>query len=405
MNRREAITSTFAATIAAAALRIDVFTKQASPAGNTLYVNPAGADTNPGARDAPLRTLAGAARRANASTGTGPLTIVLSEGIHVIGETTLLKPARRSFSRTDRLTIRADVLPDDPAWNTGSMPTLIHTLPFATSWNGRPEEGAVDGMLIETSHVTLQGLRFLGVPVVETPKAGLIQRLYGVSRLQRDLEDLEISQCAFLGDEVTNPSHVAVIANGNGVNVHHCLFRGVKITVVYWTPGSTGSAMTNCVIHDVYGSGIWTAGIAADFNFRNNVVADCNYAWTYQGGASALADATGGGRQGGRENAAPPAGREGAPARGGRGGRGGAPTELISYNVVNSYFANNRRLTGSGTGARLGYQDMPSTFLKMADTTVVDQPIEFERDGTKREYLHPIAGSAAARTGAGLFTK
>ena len=102
-------------------------------------IRPAGADTNSGAKASPLRTLAEAARRVNQSTGDGAVTIVLTEGIHAIGETTLLKPERRSFTKTARLTIRAEVLPDDPEWHTGRMPTLIHTMPLPKTWNGRPD--------------------------------------------------------------------------------------------------------------------------------------------------------------------------------------------------------------------------------------------------------------------------
>jgi len=135
-----------------------------------------------------------------------------------------------------------------------------------------------------------------------------------------------------------------------------------------------------------YGSGVWTAGIKDDFEYRNNVIMNGNYVWTYQGGASALADA------------------------GGRGGRQAAPTaakseQLIHYKIVDSYFANNRRLTGSGTGARLEYQDIDSSFLEIVGTKVTDQSIMLERDQTKRNYLHPVAGSEAATIGAGLFTK
>src|SRR5687768_10850437 len=90
----------------------------------TLYVNPvAGNDANAGGRSAPLRTLPEAARRVRRSSGTGPLTVVLSEGIHAVGETAIFKPERRSFTNTDRLTIRAEVLPDDPEWHHGRMPT------------------------------------------------------------------------------------------------------------------------------------------------------------------------------------------------------------------------------------------------------------------------------------------
>ncbi len=72
---------------------------------------------------------------------------------------------------------------------------------------------------------------------------------------------------------------------------------------------------------------------------------------------------------------------------------------------MDSYFANNRRLAGTGTGARLEYQDIDPSFLEMVGTTVTDQLVALERDSTKLNYLHPVAGSEAARIGAGLFTK
>ena len=398
MNRRQALKATLTAATAAAAASVlrprrlnaqDAGPRAPGVAGDALYLNPAtGADTNPGTKDGPLRTLAEAARRVNQSTGTGPTTIVLSEGIYPIGETTLLKPERRSFSTTERLTIRAEVLPDDADWHAGRMPTLIHTMPVPPTWNGWPDPlgGAADGMMVETSHVTVQGLKLLGLPVVESPKPGVIRRVYAISRLRRDLEDLEIAQCVFAGDEVTNPNHVAIIANGNGVRVHHCIFRGLKISVVYWTPRSTGHAMTHCLCSDLYGSAVWTSGITSDFVYRNNIVADCNYVWTSQGGASALADAGG---RGGRQGVLSPA----------------TPQQPVHYRVVDSWFANNRRLTGTGTGARLEYRDIDSSFLELIGTKVSDEPIILERDQARRNWLHPVAGSEAAKIGAGLFMK
>ena len=394
MNRRQAIGATLKAAAVASVLRPgraapqDTGARAATAEGNTIHLHPAsGSDASSGAKGSPLRTLAEAARRVSESRGAGPMTIVLSEGVYAVGETTLLKPAYRSFSRTERLTIRAEVLPDDPEWDAGRMPTLIHTMPLQASWNGRPDRlgGAADGMSIETSHVTIQGLKILGLPVVESPRPGLIRRLYAVSRLRRDLEDLEIAQCLFAGDEVTNPNHVGIIANGNGVVVRHCVFRGLKISVVYWTGGSGGHAMRNCLCDGLYGSAVWTAGITDDFDYRNNVVMNSNYVWTYQGGASARADAGGAGR---------PAGPSVA-----------MPQERNRYRVVDSLFAGNRRLAGTGTGARLEYQDIDPSFLELVGTKVSDQPVALERDQTMRSYLHPVAGSEAAKIGAGLFTK
>ncbi len=62
-------------------------------------------------------------------------------------------------------------------------------------------------------------------------------------------------------------------------------------------------------------------------------------------------------------------------------------------------------LAGTGTGARLEYRDIDPSFLTLERTAVSDQPVVMERDQTKRHNLHLVAGSEAARIGAGLFTK
>lgn len=384
MNRRSMITGTVAAVAAANSLPQVV---AASTEERELYLNPVGgSDVNSGAKHSPLRSLAEAANRLNGSAGAGPMTIVLAEGVYAVNETTLLKPERRTFSKEARLTLRAEILPDEQGWHLGRMPTLIHTLPLSATWNGRadPLGGAADGMLIETSHVSVRGLRILGMPIVESPQPGMIRRLYAISRLDKSLEDLEISQCLFVGEETTAPNHVGIIANGNGVSVHHCVFRGLKISAVFWTPGSRGHSMHHCVCDGLYGSAVWTAGIEEDFSYHHNVVLNSNYVWTAQEGGSALADAGGASRQAAstRNSAGP-----------------------LRYRVLDSVFAGNRRLTGSGTGARLEYQDIDPSVLELIRTSVIEQPSPVERDSTKKGYLHPLPGSAAARLGAGLFSK
>lgn len=357
-----------------------------------LYLHPAtGADSNSGAKDSPLRTLAAAARRVNESKGTTAMTIILAEGVYAVGETAEFKLANRSFSKDSRLTICAEVLPDDPQWHPGRMPTLIHTMPLSPTWNGRPDPfgGVAYGMQIETSHVTIQGLKILGMPVVEHPKPGIIYRVYPIGRNGRELDDLEIKQCLFAGDEVTNPNHLGILANGTGIVLDHCIFYNLKQPVVYWTGGSTSHAMRNCLIYGAYGCGIWTSGIANDFEYRNNIVANSNYVWIAQGAASARGEA---GQAGGG-----PAGRPGGP--------GGPPREPVHYKVRDSLFAANKNFTGSGGGPALNFRDIDPSFLELIGTKMSDQPLALELDQTKRNYLHPIEGSEAARIGAGLFTK
>jgi hypothetical protein len=223
------------------------------------------------------------------------------------------------------------------------------------------------------------------MPGVETPRPGALNRVYPIGRMDRRLDDLEIAQCVFAGDKVTNPHHLGVLANGSGINVHHCVFRGVKLTVVYWTAGSTGHAMTNCFVDSAYGSGIWTTEVADDFVFRNNVIANGNYVWTYQSGALAQ-----------RDPDAERGGEKQAPA---------AERKSVHYKVIDSLFAGNKKMACSGTGAYLGFKDIDSSFLELLGTKVTEEAVAVEMDETKREYLHPVPGSNAAKTGAGLFLK
>jgi hypothetical protein len=307
------------------------------------------------------------------------MTVILSEGVYAVGETATFKPVQRRFTKTERLTIRAEVLPDDSEWHTGRMPTLIHTLPLA----GPRARGLIFGMMTEASHVTIQGLKLLGAPVVETPKPGTLVRVYPIGRMGRQLDDLEIAQCLFAGDKVVSPNHLGILAHGSGIHVHHCVFYNAKLTVVFWTGGSRGHSMHNCFVHGAYGSGIWTTEIADDFEFRNNVIANGNYVWTYQGGAMADRD--------------PDAGAQGS------GSALAADKQRVHYKVANSLLAGNKKMACSGTGAYLGFKDIDSSFLELIDTKVTDQPVAIELDETQRNYLHPLAATEAAKIGAGLF--
>ena len=58
------------------------------------------------------------------------------------------------------------------------------------------------------------------------------------------------------------------------------------------------------------------------------------------------------------------------------------------------------KLAGSGGGPALNFRDIDPSFLELVKTTVSDRPLELELDQTKRNYLHPVEGSEAARIGA-----
>ena len=345
-----------------------------------IYLDPyIGEDTNMGTKDKPLKTLAAAASLVNKNTGDESITIILSEGVYAVGKTALFQPTERSFTKTARLTIRAEVLPDDEEWITSSMPTLIHTMPLSENWMGTrdPFGGVAYGMDIETSHVTVQGLKIMGMPIVEHPEDGNIQRVYPIGRLNPELDDLEIIQCLFAGDEVTNPNHLPILANGSGIVLDHCVFYNVKQGIVFWSRNSTGHAMRNCLFYGNYGCGIWTSAIANDFVFNNNVIANGNYVW--------ISQTT---RDPGQQEVG-----------------GASDLDPILYQVKNSLFAGNKNFVGTGGGPALNFRDIEPSMLNLVDTEITDTPIELEYDQSKKNYLHPIEGSNAAKMGVGLFMK
>jgi hypothetical protein len=348
--------------------------------GQSIYVNPAiGNDANAGTKDKPLKTLPAAARLVNSSVGASALTIYLSPGVYALMEPSTFHPSKRTFTKTARLTIRAEVLPDDPEWNTGSMPTLIHTMPLSDDWMGvkDPFGGAMYGMKIETSHITIQGLKILGAPVVEHPQKGKIIRVYPITRPDPVLDDLEITQCVFAGDEVTSPNHLGIIANGTGIVVDHCIFYNLKQAIVYWSRKSTGHVMRNTIIYGGYGCGVWTSAIANDFVFENNIIANSQYAWISQLDKD----------QGQKELSNPDAKK----------------SEPILYQVNNSLFAGNKKTTGTGGGPQLNFKDIDPILLKFNNTKVTDQQVELDFNQESRNFLHPVEGSEAAKIGAGLF--
>ena len=116
------------------------------------------------------------------------------------------------------------------------MPVIVSTMPlnFKPNGNNDPLHGTSYGIQIEVSYVTIQGLRVLGTPVHERPADGYVRRNYPIVREGRNLDDLRVTQCLFIGDKHAVPNHLSVLASGQGVVVDHCVFYNVKDAVVLW---------------------------------------------------------------------------------------------------------------------------------------------------------------------------
>ena len=151
------------------------------------------------------------------------------------------------------------------------------------------------------------------------------------------------------------------------------------------TPGSTGHAMRHCLFDGLYSSTVWTAGIAADFDYRKNVVTRANYVWIYQSGASAQADAAGG-------RAQLPGGAQPAQDR-------------THYKVVDSYFAGNKKLAAP---VRERESSSPTSIPRSWKCQGPEWSENLLCSSTTRPRATiciPSPDSDAAKVGAGLFTK
>jgi hypothetical protein len=226
-----------------------------------------GNDANPGTKSQPLKTLQEAARRANANNQQEAITVLLSEGVYPLTETVLFN--NHKYTLQNRLVIRAETMPDDPDWNPQRMPTVVTVVPTVANGDGEEAKG-VD---IETSHVTVEGLRFTGGPAYYYIDGKHNRRSYPIWRDGRNLDDLLVTQCLFTGDVDLLPVRVATIANGHGLVLDHCVFYHCQNPVVFWNAEggvSHGNAMRYCLVYGAYYSGVWTTqNTGEDFEFHS----------------------------------------------------------------------------------------------------------------------------------------
>ena len=320
-----------------------------------LYINTkTGNDKNAGSRAAPLKTIAEAAKRTNASHANEGATIILSEGVYALTETVIF--SNNKFTKQNRLTIRAEILPDDTSWNPQRMPIITTIIP-GTPTPGDGEESR--GLEVEASHVTIEGLRFTGSPAYYYMSGFQARRYYPIWRDGKNLDDLVISQCLFAGNVDVLPIRVAVIANGNGLVLDHCVFYNCQNPVVFWNAeGGTSyhDAMRYCLVYEANYSGVWTTTQTGnDFEFHHNVIANSHTSWI-------------------RDD-----------------------KSTHRYQIHDCILTNNGKTTGNG-----GDKEINNDFLQMENVQLSGM-IEIEKDQSKKNYLQLKAGSFGSELHVGLF--
>jgi hypothetical protein len=324
----------------------------------TLCVNSSrGNNASPGTREKPLQTIRQAAVIVNSKTGPGPTVVKIAPGIYNLTECVVFDN-NRPYTGQDRLVIEATILPDDPNWKPALMPVILSTEDprKLEDLNKRTETYSLK---IKTSHVTVRGLKFLGNPLLNNWHCC-------VERVGKDLNDLVVTQCMFLGDKDAFNVYCAALATGDRFVVDHCIFYNCGASAVFWdgpegVPGKN-CAMRFCIVDGAYLSGAWTCQTKDDFEFHNNVVTRSEYFWMRKSGDS------------------------------------------MKYRLRDCVVTNNKHYSGYGIESGPTGQTGPE--VSFEENAVVKQgEVILERDKNSRNYLHVVEGGLGSGLGAGLFRK
>jgi hypothetical protein len=221
------------------------------------------------------------------------------------------------------------------------------------------------GILVETSHVTIQGLRIMGEPVHESPFKDILIRNYPIVWDGKNLEDFRVTQCLFLGNKIALPNHLGILSAGRALEVDHCVFYGVKDAVVMWNSPADKSKMHHNLCVNTYGALVWTWSTTEDFKFYNNVMSNVNVIWVLNKDAK------------------------------------------YTFAIENSMFVGYNELVNKGGGAAGFGEKADPAKLKLSDNVVLKKEgnLQIVEDPTSRNYLHLVPGTMGSELGAGLFTK
>jgi hypothetical protein len=327
----------------------------------TIYVDSKnGSDANPGTEQKPVRTIARVAAMVNDSMKPGPTLIKIQPGVYVEDKPVVFD-SKRPYTKQKRLTIEAAVLPDNPEWKPTFMPIVLFTI----EGQGNENEKHAPGLMMELNHVTIRGLKFLGDPRPRTCT-------YPIYRWGKDLEDLLVTQCLFIGDREAMPYNCSICANGHGLVVDHCVFYNCEIPIIFWNAEgglSKGNAMRYCIVDGADIAAVWVCQTAEDFEFHHNVITRSKYVWIR------------------------------------------SPNNHKTYKLHDCIITENTYYSGYGTAKELLGQTGPEA--RYAESNIIKKgkvilqkdtiPPSLSSVDMPRDYLNIVAGTLGSDFGAGLF--
>jgi hypothetical protein len=237
----------------------------------TLYVDQAKGKSNAaGSYDNPLGSINDAIKLLNSSHDNEAVIIKLAPGLYTL--TDALEIKQKNENDTSSYAIEAITLPDDKDWSPSKMPVI--QVVADSNREGRLRHASI-AFEIERNNVLLKGLKFIGNP---NPSS---EYYYAIERRNKDLKNLTIQQCYFVGDKNASPMQGGVFAQGKSIHINHCIFYNCKNAVLCFLNVKDFS-ITHTIINGAYEAAVWF-GYADDadipFIFHDNIVVNGNYFW------------------------------------------------------------------------------------------------------------------------------
>ncbi len=196
-----------------------------------------------------------------------PVTIKIAPGLYTLSDILKIESVH---GNTAPYVLEALVMPDDSNWTPASMPVI-------ESISGNNDRNFFDhcaGIDVERANITIRGIKFVGNanPAVDY--------YYPVVRDSLLLNNLNISQCYFIGDRYGSVVQGAIYAEGPGIHVDHCIFHDCKNAVLVFEKIRDFS-LTHSIIYGAYECAVWYGYKDPDepFVFSDNIVSHCNYFW------------------------------------------------------------------------------------------------------------------------------
>jgi len=235
----------------------------ASLHAQTYYVDAInGHDSNTGGDETPFQSLAKAIKTANALSGPGTITIKINPGLYLLEGRLDINPVR-ILEDSARFIIEASTMPDDEAWTPEKMPVLQSI----SANNSNTQFPHATGLLVAASHVSIRGLKFLG------NANPMVNYYYPISKEDKGLSDLEVSQCIFIGDKEAAKIQGGVWAHGPKNKISHCVFYGCRNGVLFFNEVE-GFRIEHTIVYGAYESAFWFGPEDYSFTFTHNIIVD-----------------------------------------------------------------------------------------------------------------------------------